>query len=64
MTDVWKVFIPENKLEAYRQLLEEGLIRNAFATYSRKTKTTTIEYDSDKPHEWILSELKRRCENL
>ena len=58
--DFWPEYIPDNKLEAYRQLIEEGQIRNHHVIYDRNTGSTTVEYYAIAPHEWILDELRRR----
>jgi hypothetical protein len=59
--DYWPAQIPPEKLAIYQQLIEEGQIRNHHVIYNRKVGSTTIEYYSTIPHEWILEEMKRRC---
>lgn len=61
--DYWKDHIPSEKLEAYHQLIDEGQIRKHTVLYDRTAGSTTVEYYAIAPHEWILEELKRRCEN-
>ena len=58
--DYWPEQIPPEKLEAYRQLIEEGQIRKHHVIYDRTTSSTTVEYYAIAPHEWILEELRRR----
>lgn len=58
--DTWKKQIPDAKLSAYKQLVDEDKIRILLVIYDRQTKVTTVEYDSVVPHEQILKELKRR----
>ena len=58
--DYWPAQIPEEKLEAYRQLIEEQQIRKHHVIYDRETGSTTVEYYAIAPHEWILEELRRR----
>ena len=58
--DTWKRQIPQEKLEAYKQLIDEDQIKMLLVIYDRQTKVTTVEYDSTLPHEQILKELKRR----
>ena len=58
--DTWKRHIPPNKLNAYKQLLDEGLIKNPNVTYYRRSLVTDIEYDSDLPHKAILEEMAKR----
>lgn len=60
--DTWKRRIPPEKLSAYKQLLDEGVINNIHVTFARAENVTIFEYDSDKPHEWILAELAKRAE--
>ena len=61
--DTWKRHIPNDKLFAYKQMINEGMIIDHHVVYERKTGITTVEYKSEKPHEWILEEMKRRCAN-
>ena len=58
--DAWKMHIPCNKLNAYKQMIDAGQIRVRQVTYERTTGITTVEYHADTPHEWILDELRRR----
>ena len=58
--DCWPGPIPDNKLAAYKQLIEEGQIRKHYVIYNRQTGSTAIEYYAIAPHEWILDELKKR----
>ena len=60
--DYWTVQIPPEKLNAYRQLIEEGQIRKHHVIYKRGTGRTVVEYYAIAPHEWILEELKRRSQ--
>lgn len=62
--DFWPCHIPPEKLAAYKQLIEEGQIQKHHVIYDRATGSTTVEYYSIAPHEWILEEMKRRsCRN-
>jgi len=61
--DFWPVQIQPAKLEAYKQLIAEGQILKHHVIYNRRTGTTTVEYFSTIPHEWILEELKKRSEH-
>ena len=58
--DYWSGQIPDNKLAAYKQLIEEGQIRKHHVIYNRRTGSTAIEYYAIAPHEWIREELKKR----
>lgn len=59
--DYWPNHIPPAKLEAYRQLIDEGQIRKHHVIYNRQTGATIVEYYAIAPHEWILEELRRKC---
>ena len=59
--DFWPVQIPPEKLDAYKQLIDEGQIRKHHVIYNRRTGSTTVEYYSTVPHEWVREELKRRA---
>lgn len=58
--DYWPEQIPEKKLAAYKQLIDEGQIRKHHVIYERGTGRTVVEYYAIAPHEWILEELRRR----
>ena len=58
--DYWPEHIPPEKLAAYKQLIEEGQIRKHHVIVNRQTGSTTVEYYSTIPHEWILQEMARR----
>lgn len=60
--DYWPDDIPPEKLEAYRQLIEEKQIRKHHVIHDRDAGSTTVEYYAIAPHEWILDELKKRSE--
>ena len=59
--DYWPEQIPPEKLEAYKQLIEEKQIRKHHVLVNRQTGSTTVEYYSTIPHEWIREELAKRC---
>ena len=58
--DFWPVQIPDEKLAAYRQLIEEGQIRLHDVMANKQTGSVTVEYYATIPHEWILEELAKR----
>ena len=58
--DYWTVQIPPNKMEVYRQMIEEEQIRKHHVIYDRNIGSTTVEYYAIAPHEWILEEMKKR----
>lgn len=58
--DYWPGHIPQNKLEAYKQLIEEKQIQKHHVIMNRNSGSTTVEYYSTVPHEWILDELRKR----
>ena len=57
--DFWPEQIPPDKLRAYKTLIQAGLIMKHHVVYNRHAGTTTVEYYSTIPHEWILEELKK-----
>ena len=59
--DYWPEHIPQEKLAAYKQLIDEGQIRKHTVIYDRTAGSTTVEYYAIAPHEWIREELKRRA---
>ena len=46
--DIGKRKIPENKLQAYKDLNDQGKIQNVHVIYNRQTGETMIEYDSER----------------
>ena len=60
--DIWKKRIPENKLSAYKQLIDDGLISVSQVIYKRGSGTTIVEYESAVTHEEIKNELRMRSE--
>jgi hypothetical protein len=60
--DYWPGRIPPEKLLIYRQMIDEGQIRKHHAVYNRTTGSSTVEYFSIAPHEWIRQQMHERCE--
>ena len=60
--DYWPEGIPENKLKAYKALIEEGQITKPQVIVNRQTHATSVEYLAIMPHEWVREELKKRTE--
>ena len=58
--DFWPEQIPPEKLAAYKQLIEESQILKHHVIFNGRIGSTSVEYYSIAPHEWILEELKRR----
>lgn len=58
--DYWPGQIPPEKLAAYKQLIAEGQIMKHHVLYNRRTGSTTVEYFSTVPHQWILEEMAKR----
>lgn len=58
--DYWPAGIPDNKLGAYRQLIDEGQIRKHTVLVNKQTHATTVEYYAIMPHEWVREELAKR----
>ena len=59
--DTWKRRVPPEKLSAYKQLLDEGLIKDIHITFARAENITVFEYEATKPHDWIRNELAKRA---
>ena len=59
--DFWPAEIPPNKLAAYKALIDEGQILKHHVLYNQRTGSTTVEYYTTIPHEWIREELAKRC---
>ena len=55
--DYWPLKIPDNKLAAYKALIQAGQIVKHSVIYNQRTGCTTIEYSSTVPHQWIRQEL-------
>ena len=55
--DYWPEQIPPEKLAAYKQLIAEGQIRKHHVIVNQCTGSTTVEYYSTIPHEWIREKL-------
>lgn len=52
--DIWKRKIQKNKLQAYKDLNDQGKIQNVHVIYNRQTGETMIEYDSERTvKEWL-----------
>ena len=62
--DIWKKKIPENKLSAYKQLIDNGLISVSQVIYKRGSGTTIVEYDSAVSHEEVKNELRKLSEHI
>lgn len=58
--DYWPEKIQPEKLDAYRQMIQEGQIRKHHVIYNRDAGSTTVEYYAIAPHEWILEEMRKR----
>ena len=54
--------ISPEKMEAYRQMIQEGQIRKHHVIYNRRTGSTTVEYYAIAPHEWILDQMRNIVE--
>ena len=58
--DTWKKKIPDNKLNAYKQLIDSVLITISKVAYERGSGITIVEYNSTVTHTEIKDELRRR----
>ena len=62
--DYWPGKIPPPHLAAYKAMIGEGQILKHHVIYNRTTGSTTVEYSSTVPHEWILEELGKLVREL
>lgn len=58
--DYWPDGIPERKLQIYKQFIAEGQILNHHVIVNQRTGSTTVEYYSTVPQEWIRQEMAAR----
>ena len=59
--DFWPGQIQENRLKVYKEMISEGQIMKHHVIFNQQTGSTTVEYSSIAPHEWILEQMKARC---
>lgn len=59
--DYWPGKIPQDRMEVYRQMIEEKQIRKHYVIHNRRTGSTAFEYYAIAPHEWILEQMAERC---
>ena len=58
--DHWPCQIPDDKLAIYKAMIAEEQITKPRVIYNRLSGSTTVEYYSIAPHEWILEQMKGR----
>jgi hypothetical protein len=58
--DFWPGQIPPEKLQIYKAMIKEGQIIKHQVLYNQLTGSTTVEYFSIAPHEWILQQMRQR----
>lgn len=58
-SDTWPIFIPPDRLAAYKLLLDRQIISKPHLTYVRDTRTTIVEYDSEYQHDEVIAMLKK-----
>ena len=58
--DYWPGQIPPKKLQIYKEMIKEGQIKKHQVLYNQRTGSTTVEYSSIAPHEWILQQMRQR----
>ena len=56
--DFWPERLTKQQLAVYKKMMETGQIRTQHVVYNRSTGSTTVEYYSTVPHEWIRKEMK------
>lgn len=47
------------KMDAYKRLIDEGMIRIRRVVYHKVTGITVVDYWSQLPHDWTLDHLKK-----
>jgi len=62
--DYWPGKIPPLHLAAYKAMISKGQILKQHVIYNRATGSTTVEYYSTVPHEWIRQEMKKIVKEL
>lgn len=58
-SDTWNRHIPDNKLAAYKSLIDSDEINILVVMYYRNERKTVVEYESNKTHKEILNKLKK-----
>ena len=58
--DYWPGQIPPEKLQIYKEMIKEGQVKKYQVLYNQQTGSTTVEYFSIAPHEWILQQMRQR----
>ena len=56
--DYWPVRLTTDIEAAYAEMIEAGQIRKHTVVFNKTAGSTTIEYYSTIPHEWIREELR------
>lgn len=56
--DYWPVRLTPEILAAYKAMIEKGQITRQHVIFNKAAGSTTIEYFSTVPHEWIREEMK------
>ena len=62
--DYWPKGIPAGKLAAYKEMIRCGQIRKHHVFVNRVSGSTTVEYYSTVPHEWIRAGLAKQEKEL
>ena len=57
--DFWPGKIPPPHMAAYKTMISEGQILKQHVIYNKTTGSTTVEYFSTVPKEWIREEMGR-----
>ena len=55
--DYWPEKISPFHMAAYKEMISEGQILKHHIIFNKTTGSTTVEYYSTVPHEWILEEM-------
>ena len=59
--DFWPGQIPPEKLQIYKEMIQEGQIKKHSVIYNRSTGSTTVEYSAIAPHEWMIQNMRQRA---
>ena len=59
--DFWPGQIPPEKLQIYKEMIQEGQIKKHSVIYNRSTGSVTVEYSAIAPHEWMIQQMRQRA---
>ena len=62
--DYWPIKIPAPAMVAYKVMIDKGQIRKHHVMYNQNVGSTTVEYYSTIPHDWIKQELHKLTKEM